>query len=206
MPASEELFPVFSHTAFEYDIHWKTSAKAYFADGRKLSIDEMRGRVYGTKDISGVSVSTETSTANCANGGDYFMLRTQADPNYCLDIPNKDANNGIDLILYECHGGENQLWRFDSNGRIRSKLDDRKCIDPQGPSTENGAPAQIWSCADNYIPQKWRPTNALEIRSQWNYKKCFDVAGAKPQNNGKVIMWDCHGGDNQKWDFSAVLA
>jgi hypothetical protein len=132
---------------------------------------------------------------------DYSLTRSKLHYGYCLDIPSSDTNNGIDLILWQCHGGDNQHWAIDENGYIRSKLNPKKCLDPQGPSVANGAPAQIWDCVDNYLPQKWTITPSGEIRSQWNPSKCIDIAGAEIFNGNKIIVWDCHGGNNQKWYF-----
>ena len=118
-----------------------------------------------------------------------------------MDIPKSDTNNGIDLILWQCHGGDNQHWAIDENGYILSRLNPKKCLNPQGPSYTNGTPSQIWDCVDNYLPQKWIITPSGEILSQWNLSKCIDIAGAKIFNGNEIIVWDCHNRNNQKWYF-----
>jgi hypothetical protein len=39
-----------------------------------------------------------------------------------LDIAGGRASPGTKVISYGCHGGDNQLWRYTSDGHILSKL------------------------------------------------------------------------------------
>ena len=48
---------------------------------------------------------------------------------YCLDVPHSNTTNGNAIVLWECHGGNNQRWILDTAGRIISKLDISKCLD-----------------------------------------------------------------------------
>jgi len=58
------------------------------------------------------------------------------------------------MIVYKCHGGENQRWILDTDGRIISKLNYSKCLDVRANdavpddvviSDCNGATHQSWT-------------------------------------------------------------
>jgi hypothetical protein len=51
-----------------------------------------------------------------------------------LDV-NKETGN---VIIYEPHGGPNQLWHFEKDGTIRCEID--KVLDVAQSSTEPGSP------------------------------------------------------------------
>mmetsp|Transcript_6375 Transcript_6375/g.11349 ORF Transcript_6375/g.11349 Transcript_6375/m.11349 type:complete len:200 (-) Transcript_6375:35-634(-) len=121
----------------------------------------------------------------------YFELQSAI--GYCLDVPNSNTNNGIDLIVSPCNGAKSQQWLFADGGYIRSRLNHNKCIDPQGPSMENRLPVQLWDCKDNYTFQMWSMDSG-RISSKHSPGQCIDVR----ESEGKVVMWECHGGQTQK--------
>lgn len=136
----------------------------------------------------------------------YARFASRLNDDYCLDLAGSGTNNGNKVVLWRCHGGDNQLWMKDDKGYIRSKVNPNKCIDPRGPSTANGTPLQIWDCEDDYIPQKWtHGSNGGAIRSQWDSHKCIDIRRAEAKNGADIIVWDCHGGSNQLFDFNIVI-
>jgi hypothetical protein len=66
----------------------------------------------------------------------------------CLDVKGGGAGNGTPIIQYDCHGGDNQLWKINKTGsgyQIKS-AQSGKCLDVRGPSTADGAVMQIWDC------------------------------------------------------------
>mmetsp|Transcript_17604 Transcript_17604/g.15759 ORF Transcript_17604/g.15759 Transcript_17604/m.15759 type:complete len:149 (+) Transcript_17604:115-561(+) len=62
------------------------------------------------------------------NDPTYFSLKTNW-PLNCMDISGGVASPNNNVILYECHGRDNQLWSQDDKGMIRSKLDNSYCLD-----------------------------------------------------------------------------
>ena len=41
---------------------------------------------------------------------------------YVLDVPESNAKEGAQLITYDIHGGDNQVWNITDEGRISSEL------------------------------------------------------------------------------------
>src|SRR4051794_2453040 len=66
--------------------------------------------------------------------------------NKCLDVNGPQVQtNGARVQIWDCHGGPNQLWRFE-RGRIVSVANGR-CLDVHGPDAGfNGARVQTWDC------------------------------------------------------------
>ncbi|GAA4985096.1 hypothetical protein HD597_004089 [Nonomuraea thailandensis] len=94
---------------------------------------------------------------------------------YCLDVSGFGTNNGTRVVLWQCHGGHNQLFRpemfqidwiggNDPDTKLLVSRQSGKCLDaangsaPAPPTV--GAPLQIWDCisetdAWNRINQDW---------------------------------------------------
>ena len=47
----------------------------------------------------------------------------------CLDLKNGNKSNRSVIQLWDCNGGNNQKWVYDTEGRIRLKADTNWCID-----------------------------------------------------------------------------
>lgn len=111
---------------------------------------------------------------------------------WCADV-RFNGGQGSPLIMYKCHGGENQQFRFERDGTIRVK---GLCVDAFGGSGNRGDTIGVWPCHGN-TNQKWRVTREGEIRGINN--RCIDVSGASTLPWANLILWDCHGGTTQKW-------
>jgi WD40 repeat protein len=114
----------------------------------------------------------------------------------CLDVKAANPDNGTPIILWTCHGGDNQQWKITPAGEIRGLAN--KCLDVSGANSADGASITLWTChgGDN---QQWKITSAGEIRGIAN--KCLDVYGANSTDGTPIILWTCHGRYNQKWTF-----
>ncbi|WP_231618763.1 RICIN domain-containing protein [Nonomuraea sp. SBT364] len=75
-----------------------------------------------------------------------------------------------------------------------------RCLDVNGASQANGAPAQLWDC-HGQANQQWTSTGAGELRVYGG--KCLDVNGAGTADGTAVIIWDCNGQNNQKWRLNS---
>jgi hypothetical protein len=118
----------------------------------------------------------------------------------CLDVHGEDVGrDGARVHFWRCHGGRNQLWRFE-DGRIVSVVGG--CLDVHGGDVgRDGARIQTWSCHDG-PNQQWiaRPDGSFESASGG----CLDVEGGAISNDGtRAIAWSCHGGTNQRFDVLA---
>ena len=77
--------------------------------------------------------------------------------NKCLDVVGVDSNLGTDLVVHDCHTGDNQLFGFtpfEDGYRMRPKSS-RMCIDVDGHKPDNGAQLHQWECL-NAPNQKYK--------------------------------------------------
>lgn len=140
-------------------------AGCYIPDNRKC--------VNGTPVLLGDSNSNSTFYFHHMGQG-WSEVRWFGD--YCLDVLGYGTHNGAKVVLWECHGGANQLWipeQFqiggfgpdnDPNAKFLRGFQSDKCLEvanssaPARPSV--GAPLQLWDCvpntaAWNRINQDW---------------------------------------------------
>lgn len=80
--------------------------------------------------------------------------------NFCLDNRHNNKSNGNSMIIYDCHGGEAQLWSFENMNGVGSIYNTPSgsagfCVDLHVGSQTNGNRIQLWSCLNN-DNQKWR--------------------------------------------------
>ncbi|WP_396448635.1 endo-1,4-beta-xylanase [Actinomadura sp.] len=112
----------------------------------------------------------------------------------CLDVPNASTSDGVQLQLWDCHGGTNQQWTYTDSQELR--VYGNKCLDAAG--TGNGTKVQIYSCwgGDN---QKWRLNSDGSIVGVQS-GLCLDAAGSG--NGAPIQIYSCWGGSNQRWTIS----
>ena len=53
----------------------------------------------------------------------YFMIVTELNDK-CLDVRGGNMEPGTNVIMWEKHGGDNQLWYEDKYGVVRTKVGD----------------------------------------------------------------------------------
>ncbi|MEM7272757.1 MAG: RICIN domain-containing protein, partial [Actinomycetota bacterium] len=82
-----------------------------------------------------------------------------------------------------------------------------KCLDVQGPSTDNGTPIQLWDCLDQpnqtwtIEPQTPPPSSVLVGFGG----KCLDVRGPNTDNGTPIQLWDCVGNaPQQRWELTTT--
>lgn len=127
-----------------------------------------------------------------------------------LDVAGASKANSAQIIQYDHHGGENQVFFVEPVGgghyRIVA-LHSGKVLDVAGASNSNGAKIiqYEWHGGDN---QRFR----FEHVGAGYYKiiakhsdKVLDVNGASNANGAHVIQWAWNGGDNQKWRISPII-
>jgi len=113
-----------------------------------------------------------------------------------LDISGGKKQGSI--IIWGKHGGDNQLWRLEGNGLLRSKLGtvidichgDKKAGAKLIAYPKHGGENQLWK------------RNGNQIVSMLN-SMVMDVEGGSTKAGTSVIMWPSHGGKNQQWTFEA---
>lgn len=112
----------------------------------------------------------------------------------CLDVRSSDKA----VLLWNCHGGWNQAFRFVSGEYGMISLGDDQCLTS---GLSNGAlSAQICTNATN---QRWGFQSDGSLRNELGF--CADIAGGAKTAGTQIYGWSCHGGTNQKW-YPAVTA
>ena len=120
----------------------------------------------------------------------------------CTDVPASNPDNGVQLILWSCHGGANQNFTFvpvsgtTNQYNIRT-LTSGSCVDIYGASTADNASVIQWTChsGDN---QRFRlePVNVSGVDKTFNVVavhsgKCVAPAGGATGNNTGLVQLPC---------------
>jgi murein DD-endopeptidase MepM/ murein hydrolase activator NlpD len=134
----------------------------------------------------------------------------------CLDAGAINESNNRWLRSHNCHGGNNQKWKQDSNGRIwsfeKNSSNQTVCMQYDGLVDQYGI--NIVPC-DNSQNQKWyfdlgitsesvpvaTPNRIVSIR-RTNTTKCIDHWGSYDRK--ELYMWDCNNGNSQKFEEVTV--
>jgi alpha-galactosidase len=115
--------------------------------------------------------------------------------NRCLDVPNSSVTNGVQVEIWDCHSGTNQLWTLTTGGALT--VYGTKCLDAYNNQTTNGTAVILWDC-NGQTNQQWRLNSDGTIVGVQS-GLCLDVTGAQTANGTLVELWTCNGGSNQKW-------
>ena len=109
---------------------------------------------------------------------------------YCMDVVGGLQTDKTPIIVYPCHIGTNQYFKYDKKTKqIKSKRTN-KCLDID----KKGIIIQK-KCNRNKT-QKWKYKNKHWISLK--NKKCIDVAGGD-YAHGTLITYPCHKGTNQRF-------
>lgn len=116
-----------------------------------------------------------------------------------LDIQGSSSDPDTPVVLWDEHGGDNQLWYVDHvKGVIRSKANDM-CLE----INENNR-LVINDYKDISFNEHWTLSGDERIQHTHFKERVFDVCQNNEDNGAEVCTWESHGGDNQKWEFSHV--
>jgi uncharacterized protein YkwD len=122
---------------------------------------------------------------------------TGAGSQRCLDVPGMSTTNGTQLTLWNCNGGSNQQWLYNSTTK-QLQVYGNKCLDGDHHGTVNGTRAVIWDCTGG-TNQQWDLGSAGTLVGVES-GLCLDAAAAGVANGTAVQLWSCNGGDNQRWN------
>ncbi|MFT3809953.1 MAG: ricin-type beta-trefoil lectin domain protein [Micropepsaceae bacterium] len=115
-------------------------------------------------------------------------LRPEIAPDKCLDLT-PDGR----LVVWTCHGGENQTFAYASRGSARI-LVNGKCL--EAPKNGNG-PVRGVSCNVNSAEQLWTAETSGRIQNRKG--GCMDVAASATADGTEILRWNCTGNRNQKF-------
>lgn len=148
-------------------------------------------------------------------GDGYFYIIAKCNGLF-IDIPGGNAEKNPIIQMYEGNGTDAQKFKFvkanqeientqlleDGVYKIKSALNNSKCIDVSDGSYANGANVQIWN-NDNVQQQKFEITyntkqNYYEIKSV-NSGKVLDVQSNGKTDGANVWQYESNNTDAQKW-------
>ncbi len=129
------------------------------------------------------------------NTGTAGSISSAAASGQCMDVVNISQSAGAGLQLWNCSGGVNQQWTWQSDKTIRV-YGGTMCLDTSGGLSANGTPVMIWPCT-GAPSQLWTASAAGEIKGVNGM--CLDATNFGTSNGTPLQIWSCGGGSNQKW-------
>jgi hypothetical protein len=105
----------------------------------------------------------------------------------CLDVPGFSTTDGTALDLWDCNGGGNQSFNWETNGEITVYAS--KCLTA-------GASVTIAPCT-GAAGQQWTLTAAQTVTSVADPTLCLDSPSGT--NGGAVVVATCSGAASQLW-------
>lgn len=107
----------------------------------------------------------------------------------CLDMRSSDSQ----VLLWNCHGGWNQAFRYVSGNYGMISLGDQRCLTS---GLVSGAPVTVQACT-NATNQRWGYQSNGTLRNESGF--CLDIEGGSRTNGARILGYSCHGASNQQW-------
>lgn len=140
-----------------------------------------------------------------------LQFRTAADDGKSVNIADASTANGATVQLYDVQrGAPNSYFRLVPAGngyyRIVSKMNDRKCLDPEGDDAANQRRLILWDVAD-VDKQQWLVVPVVREPGRYIFfnkqsGRCMDLAGAVPNSKAPIQTYLFVDAPNQKWRLS----
>ncbi|WP_326652314.1 MULTISPECIES: ricin-type beta-trefoil lectin domain protein [unclassified Streptomyces] len=123
----------------------------------------------------------------------YRPLKNEATGS-CVDVKAAVSRNGTEVLGWDCHGGRNQGWWYDSARRsLHTELTQDRCLDVPGGRYAAGAALILWNCSGAANQQFVR--DAGTVRPAAATGLCVTLASAKDA----VRLQACSGAANQRF-------
>lgn len=137
--------------------------------------------------------------------GIYALVNVHADK--CLDVAGGSTENGANVQLYECNGGDSQAFALeqrDGAWLLRNARSD-KCLDIWAWSTDPGANVAQYEChgGENQQFDILDAGGVVRIVSRWS-GLALDGWRRGTANGTNVAQWTITGGDNQHFELVPV--
>jgi hypothetical protein len=126
--------------------------------------------------------------------GDYFFIVSEHN-GMVLDIDHASKDDRAKLIVYPYHGGDNQKFKFTSQGYIQS-IHSGKVLDVEEGCHQGHKIIQY--SAHGGDNQKWKYHKDGTIRLE-GHDLCIDIENGSREKNAHLIAWPHHGNSNQRW-------
>jgi len=153
---------------------------------------------YSDRAREGVWQAAHTVAVNPPHQVVWRKLRN--DKGKCLDLEDRDTDNGTEIHQWSCHGADSQLWWQDALGMIHNKSAPDKCIDVSGAGTGEGSRIHLWDChgGDNQI---WVRGPSNSFRPAHAPHRAMDIKDPWWGNGMRAHLWTFHGGKSQRWSW-----
>lgn len=126
------------------------------------------------------------------------LQSTYKNQKYCVDIPGAKNTENLQTIVYPCHNGPNQKFRYSSKTKTLRNKATNKCL------TLHKERIVQKRCGKNKTQKFERRGNKwVSLASKNSKTRCLDVEGGyygDKRNPGKLIAFSCHSGPNQKFN------
>lgn len=127
-----------------------------------------------------------------------FISAWAVQADLCLDLPGGDVTNGNELQIYDCMGGESQMFSFDAHG-ILLHSPSGKCI---AAGLQEDFPFVIWDCVDGDSSQLWTfDSDAGRFYNGADNSWCAEVVSAGAGSPVHVRL--CDGSKSQFWTWDS---
>ncbi|MBT2506149.1 ricin-type beta-trefoil lectin domain protein [Streptomyces sp. ISL-98] len=112
----------------------------------------------------------------------------------CVDVPGSVTRNGTKAGGWDCHGGRNQGWWYDSARKsIHTELTQDRCLDVPGADYKAGVGLVMWNCSGAANQQFVRQAGTIRPASATDL--CVTLAAAKDP----LKLQTCTGAANQRF-------
>ncbi|MFG2328744.1 ricin-type beta-trefoil lectin domain protein [Streptomyces sp. NPDC048604] len=123
----------------------------------------------------------------------YKPLKNEATGN-CVDVDAATSTNGTKVLGWDCHGGRNQTWWYDSARQtVHTGLTQDRCLDVPSTSYPAGTALLIWNCHGG-ANQKFVKFGAT-LRPAAATGMCLTQSAAREP----IRIQSCNGGANQRF-------
>ncbi|MCX5069446.1 ricin-type beta-trefoil lectin domain protein [Micromonospora lupini] len=139
--------------------------------------------------------SVPGSIGNPGSGGGQTTTIVGTLSGRCVDVPGNSTTNGVQVALWDCHGGTNQQWTYTSSKTLT--VYGNKCLDAAGYGTTPGTQVTIYDCHGG-TNQQWN-VNANGTITGVQSGLCLDPYNQGTGNGTKLVLWTCTGQANQQW-------
>lgn len=162
------------------------------SSGKCMEIEKIEGSL----DVLGSLVQVRT----CNTGGyqkfrPWNTILKSAASGRCIDV---NASNGDQARIWDCTGGQNQLWGQLYGSTVNGILigaDSGRCLTATGPT--RGSPVVMADCVKSGSQNfTLREDGSLY---NWGNRLCLDVTNNATGNGSPLQLWTCNGAANQRW-------
>lgn len=122
-----------------------------------------------------------------------------SDDKMCLDVRGGAGKAGVPIILWRCHGKENQRWALtdDENGQSAFIGVGGLCMDVRQASTKDGASVELWKC--HFGPNQRYTVTPDGMIKEAQTGKC--IIPKELKDLAPVVLGECTD-PKAKWHFA----